>query len=116
MVLSYWILHLYNFVQLHLIYDNISTFFYLGYAFMIILLPLVIMVISRLLLGFILVIYKNQELIKTIKRILEVFPEGIIIQSKEKNNNELLLQFVNDTASKEIISKENISGKIIEDK
>ena len=44
------------------------------------------MVIARTLLGFILMIHKNHDLIETIKKILEVFPEGIIIQSLDKDS------------------------------
>ena len=115
MVLSYWLLHLYNFIQLHLTYSDISTFFYLGYVFMNVIIPLVIMVISRVVLGLILVIYNNQDLIKTIKKILEGFPEGIIIQSVDQKSDRLVLKFINDDAKNEIIQYEDPTDRSIDD-
>ena len=115
MVLAFWAIQIYNFVQIHLTYSNISTFFYLAYIFVVISLPVVTMVIARILLGFILIIHNNQELIKTIKKILEVFPEGIIIQSFDKVSNKLILQFSNEAASKEILNYENLLGKPIDE-
>ena len=99
--------------MLHLTYENISTYFYLGYFIIAVLLPLISMVIARVLLGFILMIHNNQELIKTIKRIFEVFPEGIIIQSFDKEAKWLVVKFTNDTA-KEVIDYENSSNKPID--
>ena len=103
MVFLFWSIQIYNFVMLHLTYKELSTYFYLGYFIIAVLLPLISMVIARILLGFILLIYNNQELIKTIKRILEVFPEGIIIQSFDKETKWLVIKFTND-AAKEIIN------------
>ena len=73
------------------------------------------MVIARTLLGFILMIHKNHDLIETIKKILEVFPEGIIIQSLDKDSQWLTVQFTNNTAAKEIINYEDHCAKPIDD-
>ena len=115
MVFAFWSIQIYYFIQTHLTYSNISYFFYVSYIFTIVALPLVIMVVSRVLLGFILMICNNQELIKTVKWILEVFPEGIIIQSIEKDSNKLTLQFSNDTANNEILGFKSSIGKPIQD-
>ena len=77
-------------------------------------LPLVIMVISRVILGLILVIYNNQDLVKTIKKILEGFPEGIIIQSVDQKSGKLNLKFINDDAKNEIIMYEDPIDKPID--
>ena len=114
MVLLFWSIQIYNFVMLHLTYKEISTYFYLGYFIIAVLLPLISMVIARVLLGFILMIHNNQELIKTIKRILEVFPEGIIIQSFDKETKWLVIKFTND-AAKEIINYDDPWEKPIDD-
>ena len=76
------------------------------------------MVIARIVLGFIQLIQKNQELVKTIKHILQVFPEGVIIQSyQETPSKELVVKFVNDTAQKEILTYDNpLESPIKEDK
>ena len=115
MVLAFWSIQIYNFIQIHLTYSDISHFFYLSYAFAVISLPLIIMLMCRIVLGFILVIYNNQDLIATIKRILEVFPEAIIIQSIDRDSDKLVMQFANDTANKDIIKYEESLGKPIQD-
>ena len=115
MVLLFWSIQLYNFVMLHITYEYISTYFYCGYAIIVILLPLIWMVIARTLLGFILMIHNNHDLIETIKKILEVFPEGIIIQSLDKDSQWLTVQFTNNTAAKEIINYEDHCAKPIDD-
>ena len=114
MVFAFWSVQIYNFIQVHLTYSNISEFFYPAYILTSIVLPLVAMVIARILLGFILVIHNNQELISTIKRIIEAFPEWIIIQSIDPDSNKLILQFANETATKDIISYDNPWGKSID--
>ena len=80
-----------------------------------VIIPLVIMVISRVVLGLILVIYNNQDLIKTIKKILEGFPEGIIIQSVDQKSDRLVLKFINDDAKNEIIQYEDPTDRSIDD-
>ena len=55
--------------------------------------------------------HKNKELIKTIKKILQVFPEGIIIQSFDQESQNLIMQFVNDAAVKNISSSKDLSKK-----
>ena len=52
-------------------------------------------------------IHNNQELIKTIKKILLIFPEAILIQTVDEDSEKLILQLVNDTAKKEIIKYDN---------
>ena len=82
----------------------------MGYTFITLLLPLVSMIVARILLGFLLVIHNNSELIKTIKKILEVFPEGIVIQSLDKRSQELVVQFANEAATKNVISYDGAQG------
>ena len=71
------------------------------------------MIAARIILGFILTIYKNQELVKTIKNILKIFPESIIIQSIDEKSDSPIIQFVNDLAIKDIIDYEDPVGKPI---
>ena len=106
----FWSVQLYNFVLLHITYINISLYFYLGYTLITLLLPLVSMIVARILLGFLVVIHNNSELIKTIKKILEVFPEGIVIQSLDKRSQELVVQFANDAAAKDVINYDGVQG------
>ena len=114
MIFMFYFVQLYNFVLLHITYNDISMYFYMGYTLITLLLPLVSMIVARILLGFLLVIHKNKELIKTIKKILKVFPEGIIIQSLDKTSKELIVQFANEIAEKHVISYDDIRGSPID--
>ena len=115
MILMFWFIQIYNFVLLHITYNDISMYFYMGYTFITLLLPLVSMIVARILLGFLLVIHNNSELIKTIKKILEVFPEGIIIQSLDKCSQEPVVQFANEAATNDVISYQGIQYNPIDD-
>ena len=100
---SVWCIQIVNFITLHLNYDKLTVFFYPGYVFITILLPLVWMIIARIILAFLVLIYNNQKLINTIKKILKIFPESILIQTQDQKSGKLIVQFVNDTAAKEMI-------------
>ena len=115
MVLVFFIIQIYNFIKIHMKYDNISFYLYVGYFLATCLIPLVWMVVARILLGFIIILQNNQQLIKTIQRILQVFPEGIIIQSLDEKSQQVVLQFVNNTANREIINYDYSREKPIED-
>ena len=117
MVISFWIIQGYQFLLIHLKYANVSKYYYFGFFFSSVLIPLVCMVIARIILGFINLVYTNQELVQTIKKILQVFPEGIIIQSLDERSKKLIVRFVNDTAAENILNYENpVDKSIREDK
>ena len=73
------------------------------------------MVIARIVLAFMMLVHNNQDLTKTIKQILEVFPQGIIIQSIDKVTQHLIVKYVNKTSAKEILSYSDPSDKPIND-
>ena len=115
MVAVILIVQIYQIIQIHITYTNISFYYYAGFLSITVLLPLVWMIIARILLGFIIILQNNQQLIKTIQRILQVFPEGIIIQSLDEKSQQVVLQFVNNTANREIINYDYSWEKPIED-
>ena len=115
MVAVFIIIQIYQIIQIHITYTNISLYYYVGYVFTICLIPLVWMIIARILLGFILILQNNQQLVKTIQKILQVFPEGIIIQSLDEKSQQVVLQFVNNTANREIVNYDYSWEKPIED-
>ena len=115
MVAIYWFIQFSYFIILHLTYDKINIYFYPGFLFISILLPLICMIIARLILAFLLMIHNNQELIKTIKKILLIFPEAILIQTVDEDTGKLVVQLVNDTAVKEIIEYNNPCGQPVSD-
>ena len=73
------------------------------------------MVVARILLGFFEIMHNNQVLIETIKKILQVFPDGIIIQSLDEETQKLVLQFINNAAVREIANYESPLNKPIDD-
>ena len=108
MILLFWTVMSYYIIATHITFGVMSFLYYFGMIWINVLVPLIIMVIARIVLGFIELIQKNQELVRTIKHILQVFPEGVIIQSIEESQPEgLVVRFVNDTAKKEILTYEN---------
>ena len=115
MIVLFYILQIIYFVVLHLTYKNISVHFYPAFIFATILIPLVWMIIARIILAFLKLIHNNEELVKTIKKILQIFPEGILIQTLDQDSEKLVVQLVNDTAAKEIIEYPNPCGKPIND-
>ena len=62
--------------------------------------------ISKQIKDMLLIIQENKELIKTIRTILEVFPEGVLIRSWDPNTKKIILKFANDIAKKFIISND----------
>ena len=114
MIIVFMIVQVYNIVQIHLNYSDVSNYFYMGYMVATLLIPLVWMIVARILLGFIQLQHNNQQLIKTIKKVLQVFPEGIIIQSLDKNTKELIVKFVNYEAQKEIVKYEDLLERPID--
>ena len=109
------IVQIYQFIQIHLTYSDISFYYYCGFIYATCLFPLVWMAVARVLLGFIISLQNNQQLIKTIQKILQVFPEGIIIQSLDEKSQQVVLQFVNNTANREIVNYDYLQDKPIED-
>ena len=92
---------------LHIVYGKLNFYFYSGYAFITILMPFVCMVISRIILMLLLLIHNNQELVKVIYKMLQIFPEGFLVQQQDSQTQSLVVQFVNDTAAKEILDYES---------
>ena len=114
MIIVFTVVQIYNIIQIHINYSDVSSYFYMGYMVATLLIPLVWMIVARILLGFIQLQHNNQQLINTIKKILQVFPEGIIIQSLDENTKELIVKFVNYEAQKEIVKNEYSLGKPID--
>ena len=115
MIAIFVVVQIYQIILLHLTYKKVSFYLYGGFMFATILIPLVWMIVARILLGFIEIMNDNQLLIKTIQKILQVFPEGIIIQTLDEKSQKLVLQFINNAAAKEILSYDDALNKPIDD-
>ena len=55
------------------------------------------------------------KLIKTIKHILEVFPEAVLIQSLDDKTKQFVLKFINHTANKNLVDYESPLDRPIDD-
>ena len=55
----------------------------------------------------------NRDLIHTIQRILQIFPEGVIIRSLDETSKQTILKFANYIASKDLDWEENQESKVI---
>ena len=104
---TYWFVRIIYIISVHLAYDKKSVYFYPGFTFVTVLIPYVCMIIARLILAFLMMIHNNQELNKTIKKILLIFPEAILIQTINNNSGKFVVQLVKNTAAKEIIKYDN---------
>lgn len=100
---------------MHIRYGILPIHFYTNQATLLILFPLTTMVIAKIVLGFIKILEENKKLTKTIKNILKAFPEGMIIQSLDSDTQNLIVQFVNDGAKKDLIKYEEPLGKTVVD-
>ena len=65
------------------------------------------MMITKVLLEFLNLINKNEELIRTIKHILQVFPEAVLIQTYDDKTKKIIVKFANDAAKRDILNYES---------
>ena len=61
--------------------DKNLAFVYLASLFVAVLYPIIWVLICKIVLEFLLLHYKNKRLICTVKHILEIFPEGVVIRT-----------------------------------
>ena len=55
----------------------------------------------------------NKDLIHTIQKILQVFPEGVIIRSLDETSKQTIMKFANNIANKDIIIDNEMESKVI---
>lgn len=73
------------------------------------------MITSKIILGLLEHIQRNRKLIKTIKNILEVFPEAVLIQSLDDQSKSFVLSFINNTGTNNIVDYESPLDRPIDD-
>jgi predicted Co/Zn/Cd cation transporter (cation efflux family) len=52
----------------------------------------------------VILLYQNKKLMKAIKEILEIFPEGVIIQSIDKETKNTIIEFANESVKTKILN------------
>ena len=62
------------------------------------------MMFAKVLLKFLNLIHKNEELVRTIKHILQVFPEAVLIQTYDEKRKNIVIKFANDAAKRDILN------------
>lgn len=71
----------------------------------IILFPLANLFISRQIKEMILLVKENKELIETIKSIIQVFPEGVLIRALDEKTKNVIMKFANDLIKSKLFRK-----------
>ena len=88
--------------------DNIdekkpTVFFYVVIVSNSIFIPLGWMIQGKIIRDMLRLLNENKQLIETIQAILQMFPEGVLIQSQDKDSNESKLKFANIVAKIQIL-------------
>mmetsp|Transcript_37766 Transcript_37766/g.43411 ORF Transcript_37766/g.43411 Transcript_37766/m.43411 type:complete len:190 (-) Transcript_37766:91-660(-) len=115
MVALYLIVKGANMIAVTYKYGEVQVFFYIGTITSMIMFPLVCMIVSKIILGFMDMLYKNRQLTMTIKHILEIFPEAVLIQNFDEKTQKLLIKFVNNSAKSNIIDYDSPYDKPVLD-
>ena len=93
-----------NFIGIHMIYSDIPLYFYCGFICLSVIYPWIVMMIAKVLLEFIHLIHKNEELVRIFKHILQVFPEAVLIQTYDEKTKKIVFKFANDVAKRDILN------------
>ena len=72
------------------------------------------MQVAKKILNFLQLIQENRELVHTIKNILKVFPEGVLIQSLDETSRKVIIKFANNIIQNYFFKSDNSEGKTIE--
>lgn len=89
------------------LYDNIPTTFFSSFISILFILPLSAILYSSQIKDMLHLLKENQELTKTIKNVLEMFPESVIIQSLDSETKKFITRFANNASySSKLISDE----------
>jgi len=67
----------------------------------------ILITLSKIVKVFLSLLFENKQLIKTIKHILEVFPEGIIIQTPKRGTENDEINFTNEIAKKSLLTEQD---------
>ena len=84
--------------RMMLTYDSIYFQFYLTIVIVSVFGPVVSLIVSKTIIDFVKLLQKHEKLLVMAKNILQVFPEGVIIRSKNINHLGGMIRFINDTA------------------
>ena len=86
-------------------FENVPILLYSAFLFTIILFPITSAIVADKIKETIYVLKSNQNLIHTIKAILEVFPEGVLIRSLDSLTKQTVLKFANETIKRKLFGQ-----------
>ena len=113
-IFAYWFVIIYNSAVIHLKYGQRNFQFYSLMVLSFLFYPILLITLSQIVRMLLHLLYNNKQLLETIKHILEVFPEGIIIQTPTAEAGEDNIKFSNKEAKATLLRKSeplNIQGE-----
>ena len=93
-------------IRLKLKYQDLPVMYYVIIFLTSLLVPLGCMIQSSLVREMLHLLKENKELIETIRTILTNFPEGVVIQVKDKITNKYVVKFANLAARQDLLVSE----------
>ena len=98
-LISFYIISIVYFVLLNLFYNDVPFLLYVVFIVIFLLLPITIFLFSQKIIEMFILMKTNKELIHTIRRILQIFPEGVVIRSFDPITKQTVIKFANDVAN-----------------
>ena len=99
-VITFWGVSLFFIISVTKTHDEVPLRLYLSFLFIWILFPMCCFFIAEKVKQIFVYMKENKDLIHTIRTILLLFPEGVIIRSIDPVTKETILKFANDAAKK----------------
>ena len=91
-------------------FDNIPIVLYTALIFTMVLFPITWIIVSDKIKETIYVMKSNQNLIHTIKSILEIFPEGVLIRSFDPISKQTVIKFANENIKSKLQNENSIQS------
>ena len=114
-VIVLYITMIWYILMINYFYDNVSLKLYSVFSFVGILFPITLYYGSQNIKEIIILLKTKKDLIHTIRSILQVFPEGVIIRSIDPVTKQTVIKFANDVASqflKQVDDRAEVSDKL----
>ena len=86
-------------------FDNVPIILYIALFFTMILFPITCITVAEKIKEAVHALKTNLSLIHTIKAILEVFPEGVLIRSLDSLTKQTVLKFANETIKRKLFGQ-----------
>jgi hypothetical protein len=117
LIVAYWAQRIFYLIMAYQKYGNQLKFINFMYqAVVLMLYPILCILILKMILIFLVSVHHNKKLASSIKNILQVFPECVIIRGKDHNSGASYEPvFINNQAVKELWDEEDVEVNILKD-